>query len=170
MLRPCSSRTVRLDLMRKVLIFLVCMGVLAVPAVSIADHSTSSSLSSTIRTETDTNVKSERSGPASACKSQHKTSHRQSRSSDANAFGKCVSTIARDRAKSDGGDSAESRDKHSAVRQGDSAESNGKHNTNPAITCKGMQAHDPSAFHATYGGHPNALGNCVSSHAQSKNG
>jgi hypothetical protein len=156
--------------MRKALIFLVCAGVLAVPAVSVADQSTSSSLSSTIATETDTNVKRDTSGPASACKSQHNASHRQSHSADANAFGKCVSTIARHRAESDRGDSAKSPDKDSAERQGESSESHGKRDANPAVTCKGMQAHDPSAFQATYGGHPNAFGKCVSSHAHRTNG
>lgn len=155
--------------MRRVLVFLVCLGVLAVPTVSVADHSTPSSLPSTVANDTETNMKSEKSGPASACKTQHKILHRRSRGTDANAFGKCVSMIAHERADSDGSDSAESGE-DGAERQGNSSESQGKRQGNPAATCKRVQAHDPSAFQATYGDHPNAFGKCVSSHAPGRNG
>jgi hypothetical protein len=165
--------------MRKVLLLLVCTAVLSVPAVSVAgDSSPSPSSKQAAETETAA-VKSDPSNPARTCKSQRNdfaVSHNghtftqfygtiggKGRGAGANAFGKCASTIAMHKAESDGKDSSESQDK-------DSSESQGKESTNPAMTCKAMQANDLAHFQTAYGTRPNAFGKCVAKQADSKQG
>ena len=169
---------VRVRLMRKVLLLLVCTAVLWVPAVSVAGDS-SPSLSSKLAAKTET--PSDASNPTSTCKSQRNgsnfaashngqtftqfygTNRGKGRGAGANAFGKCVSTIAMHKAESDGKDSAESYDKNSA-------ESHDKNSGNPAMTCKAMQANDLAHFQTAYGTRPNAFGKCVAKQANSKRG
>ena len=161
---------VRVRLMRKVLLLLVCTAVLWVPAVSVAGDS-SPSLSSKLAAKTET--PSDASNPASTCKSQRNgsnfaashngqtftqfygTNRGKGRGAGANAFGKCVSTVAMHKVESDGKDSAKSHDKDSA---------------NPAMTCKAMQANDLAHFQTAYGTRPNAFGKCVAKQANSKRG
>jgi hypothetical protein len=69
------------------------------------------------------------------------------RGAGANAFGKCVSTIAKQNAKSDVNDSAAA-----------------------AQACKAMRANAPSDFQTTYGTGRNAFGKCVAQQSNSKNG
>jgi hypothetical protein len=89
----------------------------------------------------------------------------------ANAFGKCVSRIARHKTENEGRDSAERDRKDSAESDGkDSTESHGEGVANPAMTCKAMQANDVAQFQTTYGTRPNAFGKCVSTHATNENG
>jgi hypothetical protein len=65
----------------------------------------------------------------------------------ANAFGKCVSTIAKQNAKSDVADTV------AATK-----------------TCKALKANDLATFQATYGTGRNAFGKCVSKQASAKTG
>lgn len=175
---------------RKVLLLLGCTAVLSVPAVAVAGDSSAG------KTET-ARAKSDASNPASTCKSErigsnfasshngrtfsqfYGTNGGTGRGAGANAFGKCVSTIARHQAENGRNSSAESPDKHSAEKQdegsGDDNGSNGarSHATggaDPATTCKAMQANHASQFQTAYGTLPNAFGKCVSSHATSKDG
>jgi hypothetical protein len=188
--RPGDDLTVRLAsplrfrggvrLMLNVLLLVVCTTVLWVPAASVAGDS-SPSLSSKLSTKTETpNFKSDASSPARTCKSQHDgsnfaashngqtftqfygTNGGKGRSVGANAFGKCVSTLAMHKAESDG-DGAESDDK-------DSAESHDKDSASPAMTCKAMQTNDLAHFQTAYGTRPNAFGKCVAKQANSKKG
>jgi hypothetical protein len=64
-----------------------------------------------------------------------------------NAFGKCVSTLAKQNATSDVSDSVSA-----------------------AETCKTLQQNDPATFQSSYGSGRNAFGKCVSKQSQSKNG
>jgi hypothetical protein len=180
--------------MRKVLLLLVCTAVLWVPAASVAGDS-SPSLSSKLAAKTET--PSNASNPATTCKSQRNgsnfaashngqtftqfygTNRGKGRGAGANAFGKCVSTIAMHKAESDGKDSAKSHDKHSAESHDknsaeshdkNSAESHDKNSANPATTCKAMQANDLAHFQTAYGTRPNAFGKCVAKQANSKKG
>jgi hypothetical protein len=65
----------------------------------------------------------------------------------ANAFGMCVSTIAKQNAKADVADTV------SATK-----------------TCKALKANDPTTFSSTYGTGRNAFGKCVSKQSSSTNG
>jgi hypothetical protein len=159
--------------MRKVLLLLVGTAVLWVPAVSVAGDSSPSQPPKLAAKKETPHVKSDASSPASTCKSQPNdsnfasTHHGQTftqsygtnggkgRGADANAFGKCVSTIATHKAESDSTDTAESEDKDSA---------------SPAMTCKAMQANDLAHFQTAYGTRPNAFGKCVAKQANSKKG
>jgi hypothetical protein len=145
--------------MRKVLLFIVCTAVLWVPAVSVAGDSSRSAASKPDKTEP--SRKSDTSSPAKACKSQ--LSGEKSHGASANAFGKCVSAIAMHQTPSEEKDSPESQDENSA-------ESQHKNNTNPAMTCKAMQASDLAHFQTTYGTRPNAFGRCVAKQANNKQG
>jgi hypothetical protein len=163
-----------------------------VPAVSVAGDS-SPSLSSKLAAKTET--PSDASNPASTCKSQRNgsnfaashngqtfshfygTNRGKGRGAGANAFGKCVSTIAMHKAESDGdsaesdGDSAENHDKDSAENHDkNSAENHDKNSADPAMTCKAMQANDLAHFQTAYGTRPNAFGKCVAKQANSKKG
>jgi hypothetical protein len=171
-----------------------------VPAVSVAGDS-SPSLSSKLAAKTET--PSDASNPASTCKSQRNgsnfaashngqtfshfygTNRGKGRGAGANAFGKCVSTIAMHKAESDGdsaesdGDSAENHDKDSAENHDknsaenhdkNSAENHDKNSANPAMTCKAMQANDLAHFQTAYGTRPNAFGKCVAKEANSNKG
>jgi hypothetical protein len=171
---------------------------LSVPAVSVAGDS-SPNPSSKLAAETETaHVKSDPSNPARTCKSQRSDSNfaashnghtftklygtngGHGRGAGANAFGKCASTIAAThKAESDGKDSTESQDKNSAESEGqdspesqgkESLESQGKESTNPAMTCKAMQAKDLAHFQTAYGTRPNAFGKCVAKEANSNKG
>jgi hypothetical protein len=64
----------------------------------------------------------------------------------ANAYGKCVSTIAKQNAKNDVSD-----------------------NVSAAKTCKALKASDPDTFKTTYGAGRNAFGKCVSATAKAAN-
>jgi hypothetical protein len=180
---------------RKVLLFLGCTAVLSVPAVAVAGDSSAG------KTET-ARAKSDASNPASTCKSErigsdfasshngrtfsqfYGTNGGKGRGAGANAFGKCVSTIARHQAENGRNSSAESPDKHSAEKQDkdsgehNSGEDNGSNGAeshvnggaDPAMTCKAMQTNHASQFQTAYGTLPNAFGKCVSSHATSTDG
>jgi hypothetical protein len=173
--------------MRKVLLLLVGTAVLWVPAVSVAGDSSPSQPPKLAAKKETPHVKSDASSPASTCKSQRNdsnfasTHHGQTftqsygtnggkgRGAGANAFGKCVSTIATHKAESDSKDSAESEDKDSAQGQvKNNAESQGS--ASPAMTCKAMQANDLAHFQTAYGTRPNAFGKCVANQANSKKG
>ena len=65
----------------------------------------------------------------------------------ANAFGKCVSTIAKQNAHSDVSDAVAA-----------------------AKTCKSLKANDPTSFQATYGTGRNAFGKCVAKQSNANNG
>jgi hypothetical protein len=65
----------------------------------------------------------------------------------ANAFGKCVSTIAKQNAKDDVQDSVAA-----------------------ANTCKALKQSDPATFQANYGSGRNAFGKCVSKQSSANNG
>jgi hypothetical protein len=173
--------------MRKVLLLLVCTAVLSVPAVSVAGDSSPSPWSKQAAETETAPVKSDPSNPARTCKSQRNdfavshnghtftqfygTNGGKGRGAGANAFGKCASTISMHKAESDGKDSAESQDKDSSESQDkDSSESQGKESTNPAMTCKAMQANDLAHFQTAYGTRPNAFGKCVAKQADSKQG
>jgi hypothetical protein len=77
------------------------------------------------------------------------TNRGKGRGARANAFGKCVSTIAH--------------------KTGNDAESMGRSSGGgggaPALTCKEKRAHDLAGFQTSYGIRPNAFGKCVAAHA-----
>lgn len=173
--------------MRKVLLLLVGTAVLWVPAVSVAGDSSSSPSKQAAKTET-SHGKSDVSNPANICESQRNGSNSaashhghtfsqsygwnrsKGRGAGANAFGECVSTIAKHKTERDGSDS-DSADKDSAEDHDEqSAGSHDKNSTNPAMTCRVIQANDVVHFHAAYGTRPNAFGKCVAGHANSKTG
>jgi hypothetical protein len=186
--------------MRKVLLLLVGTAVLWVPAVSIAgDTSKPAARTEKVVLKSDASnpastCKSQRDDSKFGSSHDGQTFTRfygknggKGHGVGRNAFGKCVSTIAMSKAEGSGKKSAESRDKDSADGHGkdkaegrdmdsaesdreDSTESNDKGTTNPAMTCKAMQANDPAHFQTTYGARPNAFGKCVSSRANSKKG
>jgi hypothetical protein len=64
-----------------------------------------------------------------------------------NAFGKCVSTIAKQNAKSDVADSVDA-----------------------AKTCKALKASDPTGFQSSYGSGRNAFGKCVAKQSNATSG
>lgn len=168
--------------MRKVLLLLVGTAVLWLPAVSVAGDSSPNASKPAAKAEASDAENTVRN-PASTCKSQRSgasfaashhgrtftefygTNRGKGRGAGANAFGKCVSTIARHRTESDDGDRAESHGKDSAERDG-KRRANGKGRANPAMTCKAMQSNEAAHFRATYGTRPNAFGKCVSEHAK----
>lgn len=160
--------------MRKILLLLAGAAVLWIPAVSVAGDSSSRSKpastgaareSSGERRDTPDNG----SGPAITCKSERSSStfaatHNKQTftqfygtnagrggGAGANAFGKCVSTLAKHRAKNGR--------KHDL-----------EDDVSPAMACKAMRASDHEEFQTTYGARPNAFGKCVSDHAHAKNG
>jgi hypothetical protein len=141
--------------MRKVLLLVVGTAVLWLPAVSVAGDSSQSH-----------DAKSDVSTPAATCKS------RGSELNFANAFGKCVSAIAKHKDKSEAkDDDAKSHDEDRAERDDkDSSENHGEDRASPAMTCKAMRAHELAHFRTTYGRRPNAYGKCVSKQAHDKNG
>jgi hypothetical protein len=177
--------------MRKALLLFVCTTVLWVPAASAGGSSLGLSTTTLAANTEMPQVKSDASTPASSCKSQRSgsnfaashngqtftqfygTSGSKGHHAGANAFGKCVSTIAMHKTDSHGKDSAETGDKESAQRESpgeDSAKSHAKGRANPAMTCKAMQAQDPAHFQTVYGTRPNAFGKCVANETSSKKG
>ena len=165
--------------MRKVLLFVVCMAVLWVPAVSVAgDSSPNPSSKPAAKTETP-HVTIE--NPASTCKRQRNDSNfpashtghsftqfygtngGEGHGAGANAFGRCVSTTALHKAESEGKDRAKAHDKKSV-------ETHAMASANPATACKAMQANDLTHFQTAYGTQPNAFGKCLSKQANSKTG
>lgn len=164
--------------MRRVLLLLVGAAVLWVPAASVAGESSPSRPKLTGKVKTP-DAKRDVSKPASTCQSQRSelnfaashggqtftqfygTDDGSRRSVGANAFGKCVSTIAKHRDKSDG--------EGSAKRHGEGSDkSRRKRGTSPAMICKAMQAKALAHFQTTYGMRPNAFGKCVAGRANSK--
>lgn len=144
--------------MRKGLLLLAGVAVLWVPAV--AGGSSRRPASKPAKTKASSHNKGDKSSPARACKGQ--LGGKGHGGAGANAFGKCVSRIARHKSERNGKDSAaESQDK-------DSAESQDKHSANPAMTCRAMQANDLAHFQTTYGTRPNAFGKCVARQAASR--
>lgn len=163
--------------MRKALLLLTCTAVLCVPAASVAGDS-SPNLSSKLVVKTETH-RGQTDNPASTCKRQRNDSNfaashngrtfsqfygtngGKGRGAGANAFGKCVSTTAKHKPGS--------KDENRAEREGEgSATGDDKAGTNPAMTCKAMQANDFTHFQTAYGTKPNAFGKCVSTQADSK--
>jgi hypothetical protein len=135
----------------------------------------SSSLSKLLERETS---HANEANPASTCKSKrnasdfsashsdqtftefYETNRGRGRGAGSNAFGKCVSAIAKHKERS--GEAA-------AENHGeDKAENRGKGSANPAMACKSMQATNVPRFETTYGTRPNAFGKCVSEHAKGK--
>jgi len=192
--------------MRKALLLLVGTAVLWVPAVSVAGDSSKPTANAK-----KPDAKSDVSNPAGTCQSQRNklnfaashsgqtfaqfygTNGANGRGAGANAFGKCVSTIAKHKDKSDDEGSAESHSEDSAGSQGkdggksdgeDSAkgddegsakshgeggvESQGEDSVRPAMICKAMQAKDLAHFETLYGRRPSAFGHCVAKQANSK--
>jgi hypothetical protein len=163
--------------MRKVLLLLVGAAVLWVPAASVAGESSPSPSKPTPKADTP-GAKSDVSNPASTCQSQRSelnfaashsgqtftqfygTDGGNGRGVGANTFGKCVSTIANHKDKSDGEGGAKS-------HREDSDKSRRKEGTSPAMICKAMQAKALTHFQ-TMGMRPNAFGKCVAKQANSK--
>jgi hypothetical protein len=123
--------------------------VLWVPAVSVAGDSSPSPSKVTGKAEAP-DAKSGVGNPASTCQSQR--SERNGRGA-ANAFGKCVSTIAKHKDKS---------------HREDSDKDQRKEGTGPAMICKAKQAKALAHFQARYGTRPDAFGKCVAERANSK--
>jgi hypothetical protein len=89
--------------------------------------------------------KAERASDPAAFKAKYGTNGGSGKGAGANAFGKCVSTIAKQNANNDASDSVAA-----------------------AKTCKALKASDLATFQATYGTGRNAFGKCVAK--QSKTG
>jgi hypothetical protein len=87
--------------------------------------------------------KAERSSDPAAFKAKYGTNGGNASGAGANAFGKCVSTIAKQNAKSDASDAVAA-----------------------AKTCKALKA-DPATFQAAYGTGKNAFGKCVAKQSNS---
>jgi hypothetical protein len=87
--------------------------------------------------------KAERSSDPAAFKAKYGTNGGNASGAGANAFGKCVSTIAKQKAKSDASDAVAA-----------------------AKTCKGLKA-DLATFQAAYGTAKNAFGKCVAKQSKS---
>lgn len=83
--------------------------------------------------------KAERSTDPAAFKAKYGTNSGNSKGAGANAFGKCVSTIAKQNAQSDASSEVAA-----------------------AKTCKALKKSDLATFQAAYGTTKNALGKCVS--------
>jgi hypothetical protein len=137
--------------MRKVLLLMVATAVLCVPAVSVAGALSPSPSKPAAKTETP-GARNDASNPAKTCKG---------RGAGGSAFGKCVSTFAKDTPRNDGETNAER-------KADDGAESHGRGTANPATTCKAMEASARARFQAAYGTRPNAFGSCVAGHANEK--
>jgi hypothetical protein len=172
--------------MRKILLLLVGTAVLWLPAVSVAGDSSSRPP----RLAVEKNAREARGdavNPASTCSSQRSGSNSAARhnaqtfthlygtnrgkgnGAGANAFGKCVSTIAKHKAGTEREDTAEGHDKDAGDGHDNRrAESDGRSGANPAMTCKTMRANDLARFQATYGSRPSAFGKCVAGHANGK--
>jgi hypothetical protein len=142
---------------RKVLLLLVGAAVLWVPAVSVAGDSSQGPSKLTAKEEA-RDAKGGGSSPAGICQSTRLHRTHGGRGGRANAFGKCVSTTAKHKDKSEGG--AKSHGEESFKNHGDSA--------NPAMICKAMRANALAHFQTTYGMRPNAFGKCVAGHASTK--
>ena len=161
--------------MRKVLPLLIGTAVLWVPAVSIAGDSSSSPSTLTSKSEAP-DAKGNVSNPASTCQNQHSEPNRgtkggKGRGAGANGFGRCVSTIAKDKDESHAEQSAKRHGEDGSESGGkdeDRSEGDGKESASPAMACKAMQANDLAHFQARYGRRPNAFGKCVANHAKSK--
>ena len=167
--------------MRKVLLLLVGTAVLWVPAASIAGGSSSGPLKPPSATETPdanhasnaaTTCRSQQSGPNFEASHNGKTFAQfyatnggKGRGAGANAFGKCVSGIAKHSMESDGKDIPGADGKDSAENHSDSSESHSTESGSPAFACKTMKANDLAHFQTTYGSRPNAFGHCVAAHA-----
>jgi hypothetical protein len=91
--------------------------------------------------------KAERSADPAAFKAKYGTNAGNASGAGANAFGKCVSAIAKQNAKNDVSDSVDA-----------------------AKTCKSMKSSDLATFQATYGTTKNAFGKCVAKQSNAKNG
>jgi hypothetical protein len=141
---------------RKVLLLLVGAAVLWVPAVSVAGDSSPNPSKLTAK-EKARDAKGAGRSPAGICKSIRFHGTYGGRGGGANAFGKCVSTTAKPKDKSEGG--AKSHGEESSKSHGGSA--------NPAMICKAMRAKTLAHFQTTYGMRPNAFGKCVARHASS---
>jgi hypothetical protein len=87
--------------------------------------------------------KAERSSDTAAFKAKYGTNGGNASGAGANAFGKCVSTIAKQKAKSDASDAVAA-----------------------AKTCKALKA-DLATFQAAYGTAKNAFGKCVAKQSNS---
>jgi hypothetical protein len=152
--------------MRKILLLLVGTAVLAVPTVSLAGHSSSSTSASGVATADATGAAK---NPTSICKTKSfAVNGGKNRGTSANAFGRCVSTIAMHKAVSETEDTAKEETNTAGNDGSGSAENHGTPTANPAKTCKAMRANDAAHFQATYGTRPNAFGKCVASHAADK--
>jgi hypothetical protein len=164
--------------MRKVMLLLVGAAVLWVPAASVAGESSSSPSKLTGKKEAP-EAKSGVGNPASTCQSQRSernfaashggqtftqfygTDGGNGRGVGTNAFGKCVSAIAKHNDTSDGEDSGKSDGE-------DSDKSHRKEGTSPATICKAIRAKALAHFQTAYGTRPNAFGKCVAKQANSK--
>jgi hypothetical protein len=91
--------------------------------------------------------KAERSADPAAFRAKYGTNAGNTSGAGANAFGKCVSTIAKQKAKSDVSDSVAA-----------------------AKACKTLKSSDLATFQATYGTTKNAFGKCVKQQSNAKNG
>jgi hypothetical protein len=141
---------------RRVLLLLVGAAVLWVPAVSVAGDSSPSPSKLTAKEEA-LDAKGGGSSPVGICQSTRLHGTHGGRDGEANAFGKCVSTTAKHKDKSEG--DAKSHGEESSKSHGDSA--------NPAMICKAMRAKALAHFQTRYGMRPNAFGKCVAGHASS---
>jgi hypothetical protein len=91
--------------------------------------------------------KAERSSDPAAFRAKYGTNAGNTSGAGANAFGKCVSTIAKQNAKNDVSDSVAA-----------------------AKACKALKSGDPATFQSTYGMGRNAFGKCVAKQSSAKNG
>jgi hypothetical protein len=91
--------------------------------------------------------KAERSSDPAAFRAKYGTNAGNTSGAGANAFGKCVSTIAKQNAKNDVSDSVAA-----------------------AKACKALKSGDLATFQSTYGTTKNAFGKCVKQQSNSKNG
>ena len=91
--------------------------------------------------------KAERSTDPAAFRAKYGTNAGNTSGAGANAFGKCVSTIAKQKAKSDVSDSVAA-----------------------AKTCKTLKSSNLATFQATYGTAKNAFGKCVAQQSNAKTG
>jgi hypothetical protein len=90
--------------------------------------------------------KTERSADPGAFRAKYGTNAGNTSGAGANAFGKCVSTIAKQNAKNDVSDSVAA-----------------------AKACKTLKSSDLATFQATYGTTKNAFGKCVKQRSNAKN-
>jgi hypothetical protein len=136
--------------MRQLLLLLVGTVVLWVPAVSLAGDS-SPSLSAKQAAKAEPHARNDAGHPVAMGRAKYGS---------------------KESAESHGKNSGDGNHKDSAEgdKQG-SAEGHGKEDsTNPAMTCKAMQANDLTHFQTTYGTRPNAFGKCVAKQARNKKG